>query len=315
MHGFLKKHYLLLTVFLLLGACSPPVSGPEQTSEKKLRIDGANVLKTAREMISIGARPSGSKGAAKTAGWIVEKLEQQGFAPKIQAWREETPRGKMMFRNVIMTSPGKKAGRIILGSHYDTKRLPQYPQFIGANDSGSSTALLLALIPKLAKLPRDERCTFEFVFFDGEECIEEYSENDGLHGSRHHARLIRDRKEIKKYRAMILLDMIGDRDLHITIPRETPGHLAQILFAVADEQNVRTQFGYLLRGSIIDDHVSFARLGIPSINLIDFEYGPDNRYWHTPEDTLDKLSATSLETVGNVVAEMTRRLARLLHEE
>lgn len=309
MHVFLRKYHILLAVFLLTAACNPPVSRPEPTAGKALRIDGANVLAIAREMVNIGPRPSGSEGAAKTAEWIVEKLERQGFPAKIQAWREETPRGKMTFRNVIMTSPGKKAGRIILGSHYDTKRLPQYPHFIGANDSGSSTALLLALIPKLAKLPPDERCTLEFVFFDGEECVEEYSDNDGLHGSRYYARLIDNRKEIKEYRAMILPDMIGDRDLHITIPRETPRHLAQTLFAVAEDQNVRHHIGYLLRGSIIDDHVPFARLGIPSINLIDFEYGPDNRYWHTPEDTLDKLSAASLETVGNVVAEMTRRLA------
>ncbi|MFO7820851.1 MAG: M28 family peptidase [Lentisphaeria bacterium] len=272
-------------------------------------IDGLKVLRLTEEFLSVGPRPSGSPGAAKAAGWIAKELEARDLTPKVCKWQENTPRGKLTFRNVIAVSPGAKPGRIILASHYDTKRLPQYPEFAGANDSGSSTALLLAVAAVLTQVPPAKRCTFEFAFFDGEECIEKYGPSDGLHGSQHYAEKIKAKGMADKYRAMILMDMIGDRDLRVTIPPTTPKHLTKLLFEVARNQNVRNQFGYFVGGNILDDHVPFAKLGIPSINLIDFEFGPDNSFWHTPEDSLDKLSAASLETVGNVVVELTLRLA------
>ena len=310
------KIYLRSTVSLIacasigiVGACDPASETKQDWRANLPEISGERALKLLEEFLAIGPRPSGSEGAAAAARWIAQEARRRGADVNIDEWREETAAGAMTFRNVAATLPGNKPGRIILGSHYDTKNLPGIPDFQGANDSGSSTALLLMLITALDSIPAQERCTLEFVFFDGEECIDSYGPKDGLHGSRYHARRIKNQDAVDECRAMILLDMVGDRDLRITIPPESDSKLARELFAIAERQGVREQFGYFQRGSILDDHVPFAELGIPAINLIDFDYGPGNSYWHTAEDTIDKISAASLHIVGNVALELAAELA------
>jgi glutaminyl-peptide cyclotransferase len=149
-----------------------------------------------------------------------------------------------------------------------------------------------------------------FAFFDGEECLVNYGPNDGLHGSRRLAGRLKAAGTVRNTRAFILLDMVGDQKLTITVPRNSSPPLVAAAFAAAAVGGARNRFR-LAPGGVLDDHVPFLEIGIPAIDIIDFEYGAaarGNEYWHTPQDTLDKLSAESLAIVGRVVVQMVNRI-------
>src|SRR5690606_35870461 len=135
------------------------------------------------------------------------------------------------------------------------------------------------------------------AFFDGEECVHNYGDKDGLHGSKRLAAAMAADGSLKQIRAMVLLDMIGDKDLGITLSTDTPQHLAETLFRVAEAQGIRNRISYFRYGRILDDHVPFAERGVPAINIIDFDYGPNNSFWHTTKDNLDNVSVESLTLV------------------
>jgi Zn-dependent M28 family amino/carboxypeptidase len=137
----------------------------------------------------------------------------------------------------------------------------------------------------------------ELVFFDGEEAYENFSDTDGLYGSRYFAKQLSESKAAKQFRGGILFDMVGDRSLDITLPPDSPAQIARDIFASADVLKLRNYFSYFDR-SIVDDHTPLNQVGIPTIDIIDFDYPP----WHTAEDTMDKLSAQSLQIVGSVAA-------------
>ena len=304
-----RRRYAVIIVLLAglaMWGCGPMRrTGP---SDGAPRVDGARALERVEGLVGLGPRPAGSPGAKWTAEWIAAFCMECGGRPQISTWGEDTVTGRRTFRNVTVVIPGRRRQRVILGSHYDTKELPGVPGFIGANDSGSSTGLLLEIVRTVAAAERPPPWTLECVFFDGEECQHRYGPRDGLHGSRQHAGQIRVAGRGHDYRAMILLDMVGDRDLSLTLPADTDPGLARLAFACAEALGIRDQIGWFRGGDILDDHVPFADLGLPVINLIDFEYGPGNAWWHTSEDTLDKLSADSLAAVGNLVLELIWRL-------
>ena len=291
---------------LCLGACDSPPAGYHADAPE---VNGAHALDLVAEFVALGPRISGTPGAQKAAAWIAKESRALVYSVEVQEWRETTDAGSTTFRNVVALKPGHPRRRILLGSHYDTKFLPEVPGFTGANDSGSSTGLLLEIMRQLAEQQLPRNTTLECVFFDGEECRTAYGPSDGLHGSRHHAAAIQEAGTAGDYLAVIVLDMVGDKDLSVTLPMDTDGRLARQIFDIAEGQGVRDAFGYFPRGSILDDHKPFQDLGIPSVDIIDFEFGPGNRYWHTGEDTMDKLSAQSLEVVGNVTLELIWRIA------
>jgi Zn-dependent M28 family amino/carboxypeptidase len=195
--------------------------------------------------------------------------------------------------NIVAVLPGRRPDVIMLGGHYDTKQFKEF-RFVGANDAGSSTALLIELARRLAAAPRDY--TYWLVWFDGEEAFVAWSEPDSLYGSR---RLAADLARARQLpRAMILVDMIGDRDL--AIRREA--HSTTWLTAIIWEAAARLGYGrHFLRDTIPveDDHVPFLRAGVPAALLIDFDFPA----WHTAADTLDTVSAQSLTVVGEVLLE------------
>jgi Zn-dependent M28 family amino/carboxypeptidase len=178
----------------------------------------------------------------------------------------------------------------LLCSHYDTKLFDTF-RFVGANDGGSSTGLLLELARVLGQRP-DLRAKVLLVFFDGEEAFENFSETDGLYGSRYFARQL---GREHKFHGGILFDMIGDRDLRVTLPPDSPVQMTQGIFAAAEALGLRNHFTYF-HSQITDDHTPLNAVGLPTIDLIDFEYPP----WHTAEDTIDKISPESLQIVGQV---------------
>lgn len=298
----MTRFYLSACLGLLLSmsACRP--SPRAVINEADLpRIDGQATYDLARRQCAIGPRASGTVGAEKTVAFLTDTCRAMGFKPKVDSWQEDTPAGRLTFRNILATRAGRGKGFILLGSHYDTKRLARYPDFIGANDGASSTALLLELMRATRKLnpwPGPSLC---FAFFDGEECVKNYNNHDGLHGSRRLARQWAKTGELRQCRGMVLLDMIGDKKLNITFPTTCSHLFIRRIFSIAEKQGVRSHFGFFLNGDILDDHSPFMERGIPAVDFIDFDYGPGNSYWHTNQDSMAHISPESLATVGNVV--------------
>lgn len=273
-------------------------------------LSGAAALEEVRQFVELGPKEPGTPGAERAAQYLAERLERQGVAAEIQEFRDASPIGELTFRNVIGRIPGAGAeGRILmLGAHYDTKI--GIPDFQGANDSGSGVGLLFEIVRALKTaeaLPLD----IWVVFFDGEECRETYGPNDGFHGSRHLAKTMAADGMLKDIAALILLDMVGDRDLTVTIPRNSTPWLTRLVFDAARAEGTRKHF-QLYPYPIADDHIAFFERGVPAIDLIDFQFGSApglNDYWHTAEDSMDKVSAESLAIVGNVVLRMIPGIA------
>ena len=277
------------------GAVAPPA------------VSGEAALEEVAKFVALGNRDSGTEGAERAAKYLAGRLGELGIEAQIQEFRDETPRGEMIFRNVVGKLPGTGEGILMMGSHYDTKS--GIEGFEGANDSGSSTGLLL----ELARAFREggpKRASIWFAFFDGEECMESYGPRDGFHGSRHMAGKLEEEGRLGEVEALILLDMVGDRDLTVTLPRNGTPWLTELAFEAARAEGVRRHFR-LHPYAIGDDHVAFLERGVPAVNLIDFHFGTApgaNDHWHTAEDTMDKLSAESLGIVGRVAARMAEEI-------
>jgi Zn-dependent M28 family amino/carboxypeptidase len=274
-----------LAVVLGLAATAP--------AQARREFDGAAALRHLEKLVAIGPRPAGSPEAAKARAYIEAELRASGVETRVMPFDAVTPQGRLPMANVIGILPGKRADVILIGGHYDTKWFPDF-RFVGANDGGSSTALLLQLARELVKAPRE--FTYWITFFDGEEARVSWTATDSLYGSRHLATELT--RTVRLPRAVIVVDMIGDRDLAI----RKEGYSASWLTDVVWDTARRLGHGKHFLNDVMpveDDHAPFLRAGVPSTLLIDFDYPP----WHTAEDTLDKVSARSLAIVGEVVRE------------
>ncbi len=282
----------------LLAACNRAQTQPQRDNQKRVWEDfsGEKALAHVQAMVDFGPRPPGTEAIEKTRTYLTQQLELFGWKVARQAFTDDTPRGKVGFVNLIATFAAKDAApSFLICSHYDTKTFDT-ASFVGANDAGSSTGVLLELARVLAQRP-DLARKAELVLFDGEEAYQAFSETDGLYGSRYYAKQLVAQNKTKQYRGGVLLDMVGDRSLNITLPPDSPTEMARSIFASAEALNLRKHFTYFDR-DIMDDHTPLNEAGIPTIDLIDFDYPP----WHTPDDTIDKLSAESLRTVGAVTS-------------
>ena len=265
--------------------------------------DGQRALDDVKRAVSFGPRPAGSEASRRMQEWITKELKAQGWEVVEDRFKAATPAGELAMTNLIAKKPGLTGRTVAVSGHTDTKRFPF--KFVGANDGGSSTAVLL----ELARCLKDQRFRNDvwLVFFDGEEAVRNWTESDSLYGSRHVADRMESDGSLSRLLALINVDMIGDRDLHIlNEDQSTPG-LRRYLRAAAAKlgysQHVETQ-----AWAVEDDHIPFLRKGANAIDLIDFDYGPGNAYWHTADDTLDKVSAESLKITGSLVVEMLRML-------
>ncbi len=257
-------------------------------------VSGEKALAQVQQLVDLGPRPSGSEALEKSRLYIEEQLHRSGWQVTRQAFADETPRGRIQFVNLIAQFPEKRnaAPLFLLCSHYDTKTFDAI-KFVGANDGGSSTGLLLELARVIGQHP-NLAAKIELVFFDGEEAYDRFSETDGLYGSRHFAKQL-EGNSAKQFRGGILFDMVGDRSLDVTLPADSPPEMARDIFATAEALKLRSYFTYLDR-EMIDDHSPLNAVGIPTIDVIDFDYS----WWHTAGDTIDKISAKSLQIVGSV---------------
>jgi glutaminyl-peptide cyclotransferase len=305
---------LLAAWIAVLAGCGPAV---EPLAERETRtspsaapgieLSGERALDEVRRFVALGPRDSGTPGAERAATYLLERFGQLGIDAEIEEFEDASPQGQTVFRNVVGKLPGKTGGILMFGSHYDTKS--GIDDFEGANDSGSSTGLLFELARTYAA-GAPHALEIWFVHFDGEECMVEYGKHDGLHGSRRLAETMEADGSLRRVAALILLDMVGDRNLTITFPRNGTPELTSMAFDAARELGVRRHF-QLYRYPILDDHVPFYERGVRAINFIDFHYGSmpgSNDHWHTAEDSMDKLSAESLETVGRVAQRLADQI-------
>ena len=279
----------------------PQEAGPAKLWEE---FSGEKALAHVARLVDFGPRPPGSEAIEKSRVYITDELKTHGWTVTRQTFTDTTPRGPMTFVNLIATfggAAGAKTPSFLLCSHYDTKVF-ETETFVGANDGGSSNGILLEMARVLAMRPA-LAAKIQLVFFDGEEAYVEFTETDGLYGSRHFARELRQAGTAHQFHGGILFDMVGDRDLRITLPPDSPAEMTLGIFAAAKALGVRDHFTYAA-GGILDDHTPLNAIGIPVIDLIDFDYPP----WHTPADTLDKLSAESLGIVGRVAARYVSEL-------
>ncbi|MDX2181893.1 MAG: M28 family peptidase [Bryobacteraceae bacterium] len=270
-----------------------------------LAFDGASAYRFAREAVDLGPRPPGSAAIVKLQAQIAAKLRSYGCEVTEQAFTAQTPAGPVGMKNILCRLKGTPGARALaVSGHYDTKPMPG-TNFVGANDAGSSTGFLLELARVSAKIPRKK--DLWIVFFDGEEAFAQWTATDSLYGSRHLAKEWASSGFLARVEALINVDMIGDKDLNLLRDANSSPELVKLVWSVARELGYAKHFEESVT-AIEDDHMPFRRMGVAAIDLIDFEYGPLNRYWHTDRDTMDKLAPESFALVGKVVVETLRRL-------
>jgi glutaminyl-peptide cyclotransferase len=273
---------------LLAAACVSSAQRPAAAE-----FDGARAYEHVKELVAIGPRPAGSAGAQQTRDYITKHLSALGLTVSEQAFDAPTPIGTIRMVNVRATLGGPPGSRrLVIASHYDTKLFKDV-SFVGANDGGSSTGFLIELARVLKQ--RAPAMRIELLFLDGEEAVVEWQGNDNTYGSRHYVSAAAKDGTLKQIGALVLVDMIGDRNLRIKRESHSTAWLTEIIWARAKALG-RSQF-VAESTPILDDHVPFLEAGVPAVDLIDLEY-PD---WHQPTDTLDKVSAESLQTVGDVL--------------
>ncbi|MEW6321380.1 MAG: M28 family peptidase [Acidobacteriota bacterium] len=290
---------LVVAVSVTLAACAAAARQPAA-------FDSSRAWEHLRAQVGIGPRVAGTPASAKTREYLIRTLGASGITAVEQPFEARAPHGPVRMANVIATLPGRRTERIALASHFDTKLFREF-RFVGANDGASSTAVLLELARVLKDRPRT--FTLEFIFFDGEEAFVEWGPADGTYGSRFYVAHARETGTLASLKALILLDMVGDRDLAFRREGNSTPWLTDLIWTAAR----RTGHGrhFLAETTFIeDDHLPFLRAGVPATDIIDLDYGP----WHTAGDTLEAVSARSLQVTGEVVLaalpDIEARLAR-----
>jgi glutaminyl-peptide cyclotransferase len=257
------------------------------------RFDSSRAWEHLRQLVAQGPRPAGSAAIEQSRKYIRAQLAAAGIAVVDQAWEASTPLGPVQMVNLVATIPGARSERLLIAGHYDTKRVREF-RFVGANDGGSSTAFLIELARVLKA--RKNALTIEVLFLDGEEAVVQWTGTDHTYGSRYAVDAARKTGALSSWKAMVLVDMIADRDLRIKRDDNSTAWLTEIVWEAARRQKLSAHF-LQERTRIEDDHIPFMKAGIPSIDIIDLEYAP----WHTAADTLDAVSAGSMQVVGDVL--------------
>ena len=291
---------------------APP---PTTRGAQAAAFDSSKAWEHLRQMVSIGPRPSGSAAIRQTRAYITRQLSSYGLVVEEQPFTASTPLGNVDMVNLSVKLPGRRPDRILLTGHYDTK-LFRDRVFVGASDAASSAAILLELARVLKTRPHD--FTYELVWFDGEEAVCEgwsecgtVSSPDNTYGSRYYVKAAQQAKALPSIRAMVLFDMIGARNLKLRRDAASTAWLTDIIWAAAKRLGHSDTF--VDQGTDIggDDHMPFLRAGVPSVDLIDLDDYPQ---WHTKDDDLMHVGASSLQVVGDVtlaaLPDIERRLAR-----
>jgi Zn-dependent M28 family amino/carboxypeptidase len=268
-------------------------------------LNSSRAMQYTREIVAFGPRPMGSANHKKVEDYIL--LHLKGDTTEDDSFTVDTPEGKLPVHNIIAKFPGTREGIIVIASHYDTNYPLRDTAYVGANDGASSSALLLEIANQLRGHKRDG-CSVWLVWDDAEESMRlPWFDPESLYGVRHLAQKWQADGTIKRIKAFLLLDMIGDADLNIDEDNNSTPWLESMVYKAATRLGYQSHF-FGRKTSVTDDHLPFLEQGVPSADLIDFDYGYGNVFWHTPQDTLDKLSPKSLAIVGSVVLETVKML-------
>src|SRR5438105_847335 len=194
-------------------SASPQAGDDAPPSEKTGGFDGKRAFAHVAKQVSFGPHPSGSQAIAKVQDYLLSELKNYGCTVETDAFSSDTPIGRVSMKNILVKIPGEKPGVILLGTHYDTFLMDN---FVGADDAGSSTAVMLELARLLC--PQKGKYAVWIAFFDGEEAMKQWSDTDSRYGSRQMAARLSTSGDIKKVRAFLLADIVGGRNAHF--PRE-----------------------------------------------------------------------------------------------
>ncbi len=285
-------------------ASAPPQAADEAPlPEKSGGFDGKRAFAHVAKQVSFGPHPSGSPAIAQVQDYLLSELKSYGCNVETDAFGADTPVGRLPMENILVKIPGEKPGVILLGTHYDTKRLDN---FVGADDGGSSTAVMLELARLLCK--QHGKYAVWIAFFDGEEAVRlQWEDPDNRYGSRQMAARFANSGDIKKIRAFLLADIVGGRNSRFRRDDSSTKWLTDLVWDVAARLGYASLFLNELTGIGGDDHHSFTQRGVPAVDVIDL-IANEVPYWHTPQDTLDKISAKNLAIVGHVFLESVKQL-------
>lgn len=286
-----------------LATAAAPDTAPSDTAPLP-HIDAKRAFEYTREVTGFGERYMGNENHKKLERYIVDHLK--GDQVEDDAFTAETVEGKFPVRNIIAKFPGTKDGIIVIMGHYDTNYWLRNTGYVGANDGGSSTAILLEFANQLRGKKRDGYSVW-LVWTDGEEAVKTWSDTDSLYGTRHLAEKWEKDGTLKKIKGLMVVDMIGDADLNIDRNTSGTDWLMDLIYSAAEKEGYQSHF-YARAGAIEDDHLPFLKRGVPSADVIDLDYGYNNVFHHTPQDTMDKLSPKSLEIVGDTILETVHLL-------
>lgn len=288
----LDKTRSLLLLLLIIVLAGLTVSMLFRNSGRDTQqFSGDRAFSHVKAIVELGPRPSGSEALKKAGRYITDELAKSGLESRDGYFTARTPIGSVAMNNITGVLKGAGDDLLIIGTHYESKYFPRQ-RFVGANDGGSGTGVLLEAA-RILSSRKDRAFTIWFVFFDGEEAFREWSETDGLYGSRRFAKDLKEKGLVSKVKAFLLLDMVGDKDLSINNDAYSTPWLRETMQNAADELGFRQYFNGPY-APIQDDHIPFLELSIPSLDIIDMNYP----WWHSPDDSLDKVSPDSLEIVG-----------------
>ena len=306
---FLSFFLLLLWLFTCSCRADPqkPATQPGATAtaaaippEGTGGFDAQKAFAHVEKLVAIGPRPPGSQGIHRAQEYIRRELEKCGCNVEEDDFHASTPLGRVPMKNLLVKIPGRSSSVVMLMTHYDTKRIPD---FVGANDGGSSTGLMLELARLLCG--KKSALTLWIAFVDGEEAFVEWSDTDGTYGSRQLAAKLALSGELKRVKAVILADLVGDRDLDIRRDSNSTRWLTDLVWETAARLGYQKYF--LSESTTMnDDHIPFTRRGVPAVDIIDLDYPS----WHTPADRLDQISPRSLGIVGHVILEVLPQLEK-----
>ncbi len=270
---------------------------------------GANAFADTKRAVSFGERSSGSAAIVHLREWISAELKRTGGELSLDSFNGSTPAGVVPMVNIILKFPGSSGKAVAVTGHYDTKKIPMV-HFVGANDGGSSAGFLIEFARAISKMKHPD--DIYVVFFDGEEAVGNWTSSDSLYGSRHLASKWGADGTLSRMKALINVDMIGDKDLDINNDGNSSQSLRDQVWQIAAKLGDSKYFRHEA-GGVDDDHMPFVDAGVNAIDIIDLDYGPhdsasNGTYWHTAADTMDKLSAHSLQVVGDVVVELVKEL-------
>jgi Zn-dependent M28 family amino/carboxypeptidase len=318
----LTLHSFAFALLLLFFGCPgssnrPEVNSatPETAKGRKTDFDGERAFEYLKKQVDFGPRPPSSPELEKTRAYIIDQLRSFGVNVTTDEFQATTPEGPRKMANIVAELPGQSSDIIIIGSHYDTKLFKDF-KFVGANDAGSSTAVAMEIARVLGMKKLPLKFTYRFVLFDGEEAFCKEWEDchnpnpadpktplpDNTYGSRHYVSQLVQKGELSRVKAMILLDMIGYKELRLGRADLSTAWLQDIIWQTGKEIGYGSQFVNEGEGVGDDDHSPFLKAGVDAVDLIQLStYGPGSSYWHSKEDTLDKISAKSLQIVGDTV--------------